>query len=159
MGVVHGVARGVAGMVNATTAAAGAVSGAAVSGVVGGVRGTADGIRAGLSSGSHSTPAAALTLAAFGAVGLVEWPVLLVVGGTALAVRQLTESRAEAPKTALKSVPTPTAAPTRSATDGAKAAPRKTAPRKTAPRKTAPRTATKSVARKAARTPRSGPSA
>src|ERR1700712_3446405 len=102
MGVVNGVARGVAGMVNATTAAAGAVSGAAVSGVVGGVRGTADGIRAGLSTGSHSTPAAALTLAAFGAVGLVEWPVLLIVGGAALAVRQLTRAPDGA---ALASVP------------------------------------------------------
>src|SRR5262245_42173242 len=72
-----------------TTAAAGAVGGAAVNGVLGGMQGTANGIKNGLGSGSHSTPAAALTLAAIGAAGLVEWPLLLGIGGTALVVHQL----------------------------------------------------------------------
>jgi hypothetical protein len=62
---------------NAATAAAGAIGGAAVNGVIGGVQGTAQGIRNGVANGSHSTPAAALTFAALGATGLVEWPVLL----------------------------------------------------------------------------------
>ena len=115
MSVVHGVTRGVTGILNATTAAAGAVSGAAVSGVVGGVRGTAEGVRNGLSSGSHSTPAAALTLAVFGAVGLVEWPVLLVVGGTALAVRRLSESRENGTPTPVASAPRDSLPPPRSA--------------------------------------------
>ncbi|WP_406272573.1 hypothetical protein OH799_33020 [Nocardia sp. NBC_00881] len=76
---------------DATTAAAGAVGGAAVNGVIGGMQGAAAGVKSGLSRGSHSTPAAALTLVAIGAVGLVDWPVLLGVGGTALVVRQLSQ--------------------------------------------------------------------
>jgi hypothetical protein len=79
---------------DASIASAGAVGGAAVNGVVGGVQGVVGGVRSGLSSGSRSTPAAALTLAAIGAAalagGLVEWPVLLPVGGTVLAVHYLT---------------------------------------------------------------------
>ncbi len=69
--------------------AAGARGGGVVNGVIGGVTGTVTGVRQGISSGSHSTPAAALTLGAVGAVGLVEWPVLLAVGGAALLLRQL----------------------------------------------------------------------
>lgn len=89
MNIVEGAARLVAETANATTAAAGAVGGAAVNGIVGGVQGAAGGIRHGLSSGSHSTPAALLTLGAIGAAGLVDWPVLAAVGGAALLVRQL----------------------------------------------------------------------
>jgi hypothetical protein len=88
MDIVRGATRVVTDAANATTAAAGAVSGAAINGIIGGVQGTAAGIRSGLSSGSHSTPAALLTMGAIGAAGLVEWPVLLTVGGTALLVRQ-----------------------------------------------------------------------
>ena len=63
--------------------------GAAVNGIVGGVTGAAEGIKRGISSGSHSTPAAALALGALGVAGLVEWPVLLAVGGGALLLRRL----------------------------------------------------------------------
>ncbi|NGP08364.1 hypothetical protein G6038_23385, partial [Rhodococcus sp. 14C212] len=73
----------------ATTSAAGAVGGAAVGGLVGSVRGALDGARSGVSSGSDSAPAAALTLAALGLTGLVEWPVVVALGGGALAVRLL----------------------------------------------------------------------
>jgi hypothetical protein len=76
--------------VDASVAAAGAVGGAAVQGVVGGVQGVVGGVRSGLSSGSGSIPAAALTVAAVGAVGLVEWPVLLPIGATVLGVHYLT---------------------------------------------------------------------
>lgn len=93
MNIVEGAARLVERTADATTAAAGAVGGAAVNGVVGGLQGAATGIRHGLSSGSHSTPAALLTLGAVGAAGLVDWPVLAAVGGTALLVRQLGHSR------------------------------------------------------------------
>ncbi|BBY17301.1 hypothetical protein [Mycolicibacterium litorale] len=89
MNIVEGAVRLVAEAANATTAAAGAVGGAAVNGIVGGVQGAASGARRGLSSGSHSTPAALLTMGAVGAAGLVEWPVLAAVGGTALLVRGL----------------------------------------------------------------------
>lgn len=75
--------------VTMTTEAAGAIGGAAVNGVIGGVKGAASGAQQGVRSGSHSTPAAALTLGALGAAGLVEWPVLVAVGGTALVLKQL----------------------------------------------------------------------
>jgi hypothetical protein len=74
---------------NATAGTIGAVGGAAVDGVLGGMRGTAAGVKDGLRSGRHSTPAAALGLAAIGAAGLVDWPILVAVGGAALAVREL----------------------------------------------------------------------
>lgn len=74
---------------DAATTAAGAVGGAAISGAIGGVVGTLDGMRQGLGSGSRSTPAAALTLGAVGISGLVEWPLLLAVGGGTLVLRQL----------------------------------------------------------------------
>jgi hypothetical protein len=76
--------------VDASVAAAGAVAGAAVNGVVGGVQGVVGGVQSGLSKGSRSIPAAALTVAAVGAAGLVEWPVLLPIGATVLAVHYLT---------------------------------------------------------------------
>jgi hypothetical protein len=125
MNIVRGAVRAVTGTANAMTAAAGAIGGAAINGVVGGVGGTVGGIRHGLSSGSHSTPAAVLTLAAIGATGLVEWPLVLTIGGTALAVRYLSQrsngqaAQAEAPSTA-------SVRPTKSAT-ASKAPPRKSA--------------------------------
>ena len=67
----------------------GAVGGAAVTGVIGAVEGTAAGVKNGLRSGSHSTPTAALTLAAIGVTGLVDWPILVAVGGGALAIHEL----------------------------------------------------------------------
>lgn len=76
--------------VEAGVAAAGAVGGAAVNGVIGGVQGAVGGVQSGLRSGSQSVPAAALTVAvvgAAGAAGLLEWPVLLPIGGTVLAVQ------------------------------------------------------------------------
>jgi hypothetical protein len=80
----------VTGSANAVAAVAGALGGAAVNGVIGGLQGTAAGVKKGAEGGVHSTPAAALTLAVIGALGLIEWPVLVAVGGTALGVRELT---------------------------------------------------------------------
>ncbi|WP_326548955.1 hypothetical protein QGN32_05930 [Mycolicibacterium sp. ND9-15] len=100
MDIVRGATRFVTNTANATTAAAGAVSGAAINGVIGGVKGTASGIRDGLSSGSHSTPAALLTVGAVGAAGLVEWPVLLTLGGAVLLIRQLGSRNGEQPEPA-----------------------------------------------------------
>src|SRR6202034_73756 len=97
MGVVNGavsnVSRTVSRPASATPAAAGAVGGAAVNGVVGAVTGAAAGVQKGIDSGSHSTPAAALTLGALGVAGIVEWPLLLAVGGGALLLRRLSTSR------------------------------------------------------------------
>src|ERR1700749_1021727 len=93
MGVVNDAVRNVrrtAGRAaSATTAAAGAVGGAAVNGVVGAVSGAAAGVQKGIASGSHSTPAAPLTLGALGVAGLIEWPLVLAIGGGALLLRQL----------------------------------------------------------------------
>lgn len=80
--------------VDASVAAAGAVGGAAVNGVVGSAQGVVGGVRSGLSSGSRSGPVAAVTLTTLGAAGLaaglLEWPVLLTVGGAVLGVHYLT---------------------------------------------------------------------
>ena len=101
---MQGAVRAITRSAEATTAAAGAVGGAAVNGVIGGMQGTVSGIKNGMSSGSHSTPAAAITLAAVGATGLVEWPILLGIGGTALVLHQLNQ------RSAGESKPTLTAA-------------------------------------------------
>ncbi len=108
MGVVDGAVRNVSRTVSraasATTAAAGAVGGAAVNGVVGAVTGAAAGVQKGIDSGSHSTPAAALTLGALGVAGLVEWPILLAVGGGALLLRRLSNSHNDGPVASVTSV-------------------------------------------------------
>ncbi|MGV0787597.1 hypothetical protein ABQF33_11815 [Mycolicibacterium sp. XJ2] len=91
MNIISAATRAVTKTADVTTAAAGAIGGAAVSGVVGAVQGAASGVKAGLDNGSKSPAAAALTIGAIGAAGLVEWPVLLAVGGTALVVRRVSQ--------------------------------------------------------------------
>lgn len=112
MGVVGGAVRTAGKTVNraadATTVAAGAVGGAAISGILGGVTGAAEGIKRGISSGSHSTPAAALAIGAIGVAGLVEWPLLLAVGGSALLLHRLGRKPEKPAKANLKPVPAPT---------------------------------------------------
>jgi hypothetical protein len=152
MGIVHGAMRAVTGAVNTTTAAAGAVGGAAISGIVGGIQGTAAGIRNGLSSGSRSTPAAALTLAAVGAAGLVDWPVLLTVGGTALAVRQLTQ-RSHTPAAPSRPEP-PTLRRVNTKSSAAKTSPAKKSAAKKSPAKKSPAKASKTAPRKSTPTRR-----
>ena len=144
MDIVRGAARVVTETANATTAAAGAVSGAAINGIIGGVQGTAKGIRDGVGSGSHSTPAALLTLGAVGATGLVEWPLLLTVGGAALLIHQFSgrgrgggNEQAEGDSSTARSTPSTTtrraapassnrrSAPAKSTKKAAKSAPRK----------------------------------
>ncbi len=72
-------------VMGATAAVTGAAYGAATGAVDGAIRGAGQA----LGSGPRATPAAALAVAAVGAAGLVEWPVLLLASGTALVVRQL----------------------------------------------------------------------
>jgi hypothetical protein len=126
MGVIHSALRGVSQTVGraatAATMAAGAVGGAAVNGVAGAVTGAAAGVRQGIGSGTHSTPAAVLTLGALGAAGLVEWPVVLVVGGGALLLRQLNHSQA-GPAAPVKVVPARSAGSTSQRTPPAKKTP------------------------------------
>lgn len=86
--MVDEVTRVTMGAARMTTSAVGAVGGGVVGGIGGGIRGTVDGVRGGIRAGSKSAPAAVLTLAAAGAVGLVEWPIL-AVGGVAVVLNQL----------------------------------------------------------------------
>lgn len=88
MMIVDEATRVVRGVADATTTVAGAVGGGVIGGVTGGIRGTAEGVRDGLRAGSSSTPTAVLTMAAVGAAGLVEWPVVVAVGGTALLLHE-----------------------------------------------------------------------
>lgn len=122
MNLIQGAARVVTQSAEAIVAAAGAVGGAAVNGVIGGVQGAVTGIKNGVSSGSHSTPAAALAIAAIGATGLVEWPILLGVGGTAIVVRQLKQRSEGQEKPTLAAVPNaPRRTPAAKRTSGRKA--------------------------------------
>ncbi|MBT2266563.1 hypothetical protein [Rhodococcus erythropolis] len=88
MMIVDEATRVVRGVADATTTVAGAVGGGVIGGVTGGIRGTAEGVRDGIRAGRSSTPTAVLTMAAVGAAGLVEWPVVVAVGGTALLLHE-----------------------------------------------------------------------
>lgn len=93
MGVVDNTVRTLGrtvGRAAETTAkVAGAVGGAAVNGVVGAVTGAAAGVRRGTGTTGYAMPLAVLTLGGLGASGLVEWPLVLAVGGGALLLRQM----------------------------------------------------------------------
>jgi hypothetical protein len=108
MNIVQGAVRTVTRTADTATAVAGAIGAAAINGVVGGLQGAASGVRNGVAQGSNSPAAAALTIGAIGAAGLVEWPVLLTVGGAALVVHKLSQrSGADAapPLAAVKTEP------------------------------------------------------
>lgn len=89
MDVVGGAKRGVVRTADATTATVGALGGAVVTGVIGAVEGAAAGVKNGLKGGGNSSVAAVLTLGAIGAVGLIEWPIVVGVGGAALLIHKL----------------------------------------------------------------------
>ena len=112
MNIINGAVRAITKTAEGTTAAAGALGGAAVSGVLGGMQGTVAGIKSGLSTGSHSTSAAALTLGAIGAAGLVDWPILLGIGATALVVNQVNQ-RSSGQQSPILAVVPDTASPSR----------------------------------------------
>jgi hypothetical protein len=88
MGLLSGTLRAGEDAAAAVTGTAGAVAGAVAAGVIGGVSGAVRGVSQALGIGARSTPAAVLTLAGLGAAGLVAGPILLLVGGTALVLRQ-----------------------------------------------------------------------
>lgn len=89
MGILRSSIRVTEDLAAAATSAAGAIAGAAAGGAVGAVGGTVRGVSEGLGLGSRSLPAAVLTIGAVGATGLVDWPVLMAVGGSALLLRHL----------------------------------------------------------------------
>ncbi|PQP18991.1 hypothetical protein [Rhodococcus opacus] len=89
MNVVSGTARVATGVGEAATATLGAVGGAAVGTLVGSMKGAAIGAAEGARRGSHSTPAAVLTMGAVAVTGVVQWPIVAAVGGTALVLDQL----------------------------------------------------------------------
>ena len=94
MGVVGGVIRTSGNAATVATGAAGAFAGVAVGAALGGAVGIVRGGVRGAGAGAGSAPAAALTMAVVGATGIVDWPVVLVVGGAALALRRLRGSAA-----------------------------------------------------------------
>jgi hypothetical protein len=95
MGIMKLTVRATEDVATATTATAGAAAGATIGAAVGAVGGALRGAGTGIAAGARSQPAAVVGLAAVGAAGLVEWPLVVAVGGTALALRQL--RRAEVP--------------------------------------------------------------
>lgn len=148
MNIFNGALHLIATTADATAATAGAVGGAAVNGVLGGVRGVVSGVREGASSGSHSTPAAAAALGLIGAAGLVEWPLLLGIGGTALVIHQLRQNGDSPPRLRAASVTGPaTNSESSAASVTRRATPRKTTAANKAPASKAP--ASKAPARKA----------
>lgn len=156
MNVFKGAFRLVTTTADAAVATAGAVGGAAVSGVIGGVRGVASGVRDGASSGSHSTPAAAVALGLIGAAGLVEWPLLVGIGGTALVIHQLRQNGQSPPPARLRAVAdkgSDKGSRSASSESRTRRAPASRAPAKKAPAKKAPankRTPAKKTAAKSA---------
>lgn len=137
MGIVKRSIRASEDIAAATTSAAGAAAGAVAGATVGAVSGGVNGVKEGLGLGSRSVPAAALTIAAVGVAGLVDWPVLLAVGGTALVLRQLRGASApgrapDLPARAPAAVRRTTASTggNHSSTSATKAAPRKATARK-----------------------------
>ena len=89
MNLVSGTVRVATGAGEAATATLGAVGGAAVGGLVGSMKGAAVGAAEGARRGSHSTPAAVLTMGAVAETGVVQRPIVAAVGGTALVLDQL----------------------------------------------------------------------
>ena len=92
-------------MVNGTTRLARTVAGTVVGvgdgvmgGVVGGVAGAVQGASEGLGVRGAVSPSAAVVTAgvAAGVLGLVDWPLLALAGGTALLMRQLSGTSAGA---------------------------------------------------------------
>jgi len=89
MGLGTAITHTTSRLADATTSAAGAASDAALGTTLGALRGAADGVREGAEKGSRSPTAAALTSVALAATGILDWPLLLAAGGTALLLTQL----------------------------------------------------------------------
>ncbi len=86
-----------AGAVTAATTSVAGATGAALGAGLGAVRGAADGLRDGAERGSRSAPAAALTVTALTVTGILDWPLVLAAGGTAILVNRLTQHPAAPP--------------------------------------------------------------
>ncbi len=108
MDLVGSARRGVIRTADATTATAGAFGGAIVTGTLGAIEGATAGVKNGVKRGGGSSVAAALTLATIGAVGLVEWPIIVGVGGTALLIHQLGQRAKATPPAARRQTARPT---------------------------------------------------
>ena len=128
MDIVGNVVRTADRAFGVVVATAGAAGGAVVNGVVGGVTGVATGVRDGIDNGRHSTPAAMLTLGLLGAAGVVEWPLLVGVGVTAVVLRQLRSSDQDAAEQSAAARPVKKSSPAKAAS----AKPKKATPAKRA---------------------------
>ncbi|WP_213016518.1 MULTISPECIES: hypothetical protein [unclassified Rhodococcus (in: high G+C Gram-positive bacteria)] len=79
-GIINSTARAATDIDETATATLGAISGAVIGSVVGTIKGAAEGATTGARRGSHSTPAAALTLVAIALTGIAQWPIVAVAG-------------------------------------------------------------------------------
>ena len=109
------------------------VADAVAGGTVGAATGAVQGATEGLGLSRTSTPTIAVTLAALGAgaVGLIDWPVLALAGGTALVVKQLRARQPSAAQPAQQTVRA-AATPKRTTTKKTAAPTRRIAAKKTA---------------------------
>lgn len=110
MNILNGTAWVLTGAGEAAAATVGAVGGAAVGSVGGSIRGAVEGAVHGAQYGRRSTPAALATMGALGAAGVVEWPIVLAAGGTALVLRQLKPAHSDRSPTSKR---TPVSSPNR----------------------------------------------
>jgi len=109
-GAVAGAVTTVAGSaVSATSSVAGATSGAAIGGGVGALRGGVQGAFGGAERGTHSTLAMVTTGVALGITGIVDWPLLLVVGGVAAVLNRRNNTSAPTVATGVEPEAIPTA--------------------------------------------------
>ena len=104
--LMAGVKRVVDGTSEAARSVAAAIVGVGdglAGGVVGGVAGAVNGISGGLGMARNVAPSATVAAAGItaGVLGLVDWPLLVLAGGTALVVRQLRGAPAGSTRTAV----------------------------------------------------------
>lgn len=133
MGLLSGTLRASQDSAAAVTGAAGAVTGAVTGAAIGGLSGIIRGGTQGLGIGARSTPAAVLALTAVGAAGLVDWPILVAVGGAAIIMRQVrTNSPASSnDRPAANRSATPRVTPAKKVTSASARTPRTATPGKT----------------------------
>jgi len=95
----------------AITGAAAAVTAGAYGAAGGAVTGATRGVSQALGTGPRFPPAAALTVAAVGAAGIVDWPVLLLGSAGALVLHHYATHQLRNPPATRVEVPSPTRSP------------------------------------------------
>ena len=142
-GVVGGAVTTTAGSaVDVSSSLAGAASGAVLGGSVEALRGGVRGALAGAGRGTRSTPAMVATGVALGIAGIVDWPLLLVVGGVAVVAnrRHATSTPPVVAKVDSQPISSVSASPRVRTAAARTSTPRTSTPRTVKPRASTPRT-------------------